>query len=195
MSKPESTFKNMVISLFLVTFISSATLGMVYELTRVPIEEAAIKTKNEAISKVITGFDNDPFHQRFNIPSDLDSLVFYPARKDGKLIGIAAETYSMNGFSGLIRLMVGFTMDGEITSVAVLDHQETPGLGDKIQPDKSDFPLQFQGKNPADFKLRVRKDNGDVDAITASTISSRAYSEAIERAYESFMNYKSGITE
>ena len=195
MSKPESTFMNMVISLFLVTFISSATLGMVYELTRVPIEEAAIKTKNEAISKVITGFDNDPFHQRFKIPSDLDSLVFYPAIKDGKLIGVAAETYSMNGFSGLIHLMVGFTMDGEITSVAVLDHQETPGLGDKIQPDKSDFPLQFQGKNPADFKLRVRKDNGDVDAITASTISSRAYSEAIERAYESFMKYKSDLKE
>ena len=193
MSKPESTFKNMVISLFLVTFISSATLGMVYEFTRVPIEEAAIKTKNEAISKVISGFDNDPFQQRFKVPSDLDSLVFYPARKDGELTGIAAETYTNNGFSGLIRLMVGFTMNGDITSIAVLEHQETPGLGEKIQPEKSDFSLQFQGKNPAEFKLRVKKDNGDVDAITASTISSRAYSEAVERAYKSFMKYKSDL--
>ncbi len=191
MSKRESTFKNMVISLFLVTFISSASLGTVYELTKVPIAEAAIKAKNTAISTVLPEFDNDPYQQSFKVPSDMDSLTFYPATKNGELVGMAVETYTMKGFNGFILLMVGFTPDGTIHSVAVLEHQETPGLGEKIQSDKSGFALQFEGKNPAEFKLQVKKDKGDIDAITASTITSRAYADAVQRAYNSFMAYKS----
>ena len=82
--------------------------------------------------------------------------------------------------------MVGFLPDGTINDVAVLEHEETPGLGDKMEKKKSDWSLQFQGKNPETFRLSVTKDGGDVDAITASTISSRAFCDAVTRAYENF---------
>jgi len=198
MAKLESNFKNMVLVLFLVTFIASGALGFVYELTKEPIKEVEIKNKNEAINEVITNFenteplfDNQPFIEKFKVASDKDSLVFYPAQKDGNVIGMAVETYTMLGFSGEIKLMVGFSNEGEIMNIAVLSHQETPGLGDKIENSKSDFSKQFRGIDPSEFKLKVKKDNGDVDAITASTISSRAYCDAVQRAYDAYIKVKS----
>jgi electron transport complex protein RnfG len=88
--------------------------------------------------------------------------------------------------------MVGFSPDGTIRNTAVLEHKETPGLGDKMETEKSDFPDQFKGENPADFGLSVTKDGGDVDAITAATISSRAFCDAVDRAYKTFMNKNKG---
>jgi electron transport complex protein RnfG len=97
------------------------------------------------------------------------------------------ETFTNQGFSGNFKLMVGFAPDGTIIDIAVIQHSETPGLGSKMEKGKSDFSLQFKGKNPATFKLAVKKDRGDVDAITASTITSRAYCDAVARAYRAFM--------
>ena len=188
MAKRESTFKNMVFALFAVTLVSSSTLGFVFELTKEPIRLAELAKKNEAIMAVIPEFNNKPGEDSYKIPSGSDSLNVYPAFKDGEPAGVAIETYTMKGFSGLIKLMVGFAPDGSIIDVVVLEHHETPGLGDKIEKGKSDFSVQFMGKNPSEFRLAVRKDNGDVDAITASTITSRAYCDAIIRAYEAYMS-------
>jgi len=76
--------------------------------------------------------------------------------------------------------MAGFLADGTIHNVVVLNHKETPGLGTKMTEPK--FSDQFNGKDPDDFDLRVKKDGGDVDAITAATVSSRAYCDALQRA-------------
>ncbi len=190
MAKRESNFKNMVITLFLVTFIASGTLGFVYELTKEPIRMVEITNTNNAIQEVVPGFDNNPYSDSYKVASDKDSLVFYPAKKGDEYTGVAVETSTMKGFSGLIRLMVGFDMEGKIIDIAVLEHQETPGLGDKIEKEKSDFSVQFEGKDPENFKLEVKKDNGNVNAITASTITSRAYCDAVQRAYNAFMKEK-----
>ena len=116
-----------------------------------------------------------------------DTLNLYPGKKDNKVTGIAVET-SAPGYGGDIKLLVGFLPDGTIREVAVLEHKETAGLGDKMLKSKSDWALQFEGKNPATFKLEVKKDgNGDVDAITASTITSRAYCKALQKAYDALM--------
>ncbi len=115
-----------------------------------------------------------------------DSLIFYNAKKEGKYVGTAVKTYTNEGFSGHIDILAGFQPDGTIINTAVLKHSETPGLGDKMNADKSDFPLQFKGKNPENFKLYVTKDGGDVDAITAATISSRAFCDAMRRAWKTF---------
>ena len=186
MAKKESTFKNMVIALFVVSFVASATLGFVYELTKEPIRLVEITKKNNAIKSVVPDFDNNPSEEWVRVASGKDSLNLYQAKVNGELVGTAVETFTMKGFSGLIKLMVGFAPDGSIIDIAVLEHQETPGLGDKIEKGKSQFSLQFQGKNPADFKLAVRKDNGEVDAITASTITSRAFCDAVQRAYNAY---------
>jgi len=107
---------------------------------------------------------------------------------DGELVGTAVETFTKIGFSGVIKVMVGLLPDGTINDVTVLKHAETPGLGDKMEKKKSDWSLQFRGKDPRAFKLTVTKDGGDVDVITASTISSRAFCDAVSRAYSSYMS-------
>ncbi len=89
-------------------------------------------------------------------------------------------------------LMVGFLPDGTIKDISVISHAETPGLGDKIQKSKSNFAVQFEGKNPESFRLAVRKEGGDVDAITASTIWSKAFTDAVERAYLVLQGYLQG---
>ena len=122
--------------------------------------------------------------------NDDDSIICYPAKKDGEVVAVAVETYSDKGFSKRIKIMVGFTNDGTIINTAVLDHAETPGLGDKMDKKKSDWSNQFNDKNPATYKLKVTKDGGNVDAITAATISSRAFTDAIDRAYKAYMSQK-----
>ena len=108
----------------------------------------------------------------------------YPAKKDGKTVGYAVESFTSKGFSGRINVMVGFDMDGNIVGTSVISHSETPGLGAKMTDPA--FSSQFVGKNPASYRLAVTKDGGDVDAITASTITSRAYCDAVDRAYRVF---------
>ena len=115
-------------------------------------------------------------------------MTIYEARKEGAPVGKAVRTYTDKGFSGRFWIMVGFKDGGVITGTSVLEHKETPGLGDKMETGKSEWPQQFVGKDPANFELRVKKDGGDVDAITAATITSRAFCDAAERAYETLKN-------
>ena len=83
--------------------------------------------------------------------------------------------------------MVGFSGDGRIYSTAVISHSETPGLGAKMTDDESYFRTQFVGKKPSEYNLAVSKDGGDVDAITASTITSRAFTQAVAKAYNVYL--------
>ncbi len=182
MAKKESTFGNMVITLFMVTLLSSAALGFVYELTKKPIEDALLNKRTLAFNIVLPEFDNEPLKDVYKVGIGKDTFNFYPGRKSGEVTGIAIETTSQ-GYGGEIKLIVGFLPDGTINEVAVLEHKETAGLGDKIIKSKSDWSVQFEGKNPENFKLSVIKDGGNVDAITASTITSRAYCEALQKAY------------
>jgi len=186
MDNKKSTFGNMVLTLFLVTVLSSTLLGVVFELTSQPIESALLYKRTLAFDIVLPEFDNEPIKEEYQANIDNNLFKFYPGKKRNEIVGIAVETMAM-GYGGEIKLIVGFLPDGTISKVAVLEHKETAGLGDKIIKSKSDWSIQFEGKNPANFKLSVIKDGGDVDAITASTITSRAYCEALQRAYSAFM--------
>jgi electron transport complex protein RnfG len=181
----ESNLKNMLLTLSFVTLMASALLGGVYALTKTPIDEAMAAKINSAISSVAPEFDNNPSSDYFFEEYAGKEYKVYPAVAAGDTVGYAIESYA-SGFGGRISLMVGFDMSGVITGTSVLSHAETPGLGDKIDPRKSDFSVQFEGKNPEDFKLLVKSDGGDVDAITASTITSRAFCDAVTTAWEVF---------
>lgn len=183
MAKKESNFTNMVVTLFLVTFIASTALGFVYSITKTPIEAAKLAKKTHAIQQVLPGNIDNPLDNAYKVAADGDSLTIYPVQENNTLKGYAVETFSNNGYGGTIRLMAGFLPDGTINDVVVIEHKETPGLGDKIDSSKSNWSGQFEGKHPSEFSLEVKKDGGDVDAITASTITSRAYTEAVQRAY------------
>ncbi len=186
MKKREATFANLVVTLFVATFVSSAALGVVYEVTKGPKAQAELNKKTEAIRNVVPEFDSSPFDDKIERCQNDRCITLYPVRKSGELVGTAVESWTQQGFGGEIKLMVGFLPDGTIYDVAVIDHKETPGLGDKIDRKKSDFSRQFKDKNPAVFKLTVKKDGGDVDAITAATISSRAFCDAVQRAYDTY---------
>lgn len=187
-AKKESTFLNMTLTLLVVTGVAALALGGVYNLTKERIAEAKREKLRKAISMVVPEFDNEIASEMYKVDCDgKDSLEFYPAKKDGELVGTAVKTYTDKGFSGRIWVLVGFNLDGTINNTAVLEHLETPGLGDKMDIKKSDFSLQFKGKNPGDFNLSVTKDGGDVDAITAATISSRAFCEAVKRASDALI--------
>ncbi len=186
-SKKESTFLSMVLTLFIITLVASAALGYLYEVTKGPIAESKLAKQNNAIMQVVPEFDNEPGKEVYSMDVDGGTLEFFPAKKNGELVGTAVSTFTNNGFSGNFKIMVGFLSDGTIHNISVLEHKETPGLGDKMQKSKSNWSVQFNGENPADFKLKVTKDGGNVDAITASTISSRAFCDAVNRAYKAYM--------
>jgi len=176
----------MVLSLFLISAVMSAALALVYQVTLEPIKQAESKKVNDAITKVVPAFDNDPGAEMYYLPLEggNDSLMVYPAMKDGKVVGTAISSYTNSGFSGNFTVMVGFLPNGTIHNSIVMVHKETPGLGTKMSDTK--FHDQFNGKNPTEFNLKVKKDGGEVDAITAATITSRAYCDALSRAYSAY---------
>lgn len=158
MEKLQSSFKNMALSLTIISMVAAGALAGVYMLTLGNIE-AQKKAKQEAAKlAVLNGQD-----------------------------GVAIET-SVDGFGGTIRLMVGFDADGNILGYEILEHQETPGLGSHIEHwfKNADKPGQNIIGRKADGKFAVSKDGGEIDAITAATISSRAFLKAINQAYAEF---------
>jgi len=186
MAKLESSFKNMLLSLLFISAGMSAALGFVYTLTKGPIEIANKQKEVQAIKEVLPAFDNDP---TANVQS-IEGLDYYVATNQGQAAGFAVKTFTDKGFSGKFTLMVGFKTDGSINKISVLDQKETPGLGTKMKEPK--FSKQFLDKNPATFTLKVKKDGGQVDAITAATISSRAYCDAVQKAYNGYLENLKG---
>ena len=178
--KLPSTFPNMLIVLTVVALVSGLALAFTFTATKDARELAKLKKTLKALEKVLPEFNNQPNDEKYSI-SGYEELEFYPAKKDGNRVGTAIKTYSDAGFGERIWIMVGFDTNNKIISTWVVDQKETPGLGTRMKEAK--FRDQFNGKDPATFKIEVKKDGGDVDAITAATISSRAFCEALERAY------------
>jgi len=181
MAKMESTLRNMVLSLSLISMAMVAGLGYVYKVTKGPIEMADKQKEITAVTEVLPPFDNDPIKQK----KEIEGLTFYTATKGGKLVGCAVKTFTTKGFAGRFDLMVGFKPDGSIKKIVVLEQKETPGLGAKMTD--SSFTKQFKDKDIATFKLKVKKDGGQVDAISAATISSRAFCDGVQKAYDLYM--------
>ena len=186
MAKKESSFINMTLTLLVITAVASFTLATVYSLTAEPIAMAREAKRKAAIGGVVPEFDRLE-SRRYAPPGGGDSLEFNFAFKDNQLVGVAVSTWTNQGYSGQITAMVGFEPDGRIIDVVHLQHAETPGLGDKIEKGKSDWSDQYRGLHPAIDDIRITRDNGQIDAITAATITSRAYSDAIQRAFDTFI--------
>lgn len=189
----KSTILTMSLVLLIITAISAGTLAYFNELTKGPIAEANKQKKIDALSLVLPKFDNSPLDEIVKIPFDNDTVYCYIARLHDKVVGVACESFSLKGFGGFISVMVGFDPDGNIINTALLEHKETPGLGDKTDKKKTNWSDLFNGKNPATFKLKVKKDGGDVDQITAATVTSRAYTDAVDRGYKAFLQVKEDI--
>ncbi|MBQ9547890.1 MAG: RnfABCDGE type electron transport complex subunit G [Bacteroidales bacterium] len=173
----KSTLTNMVLCLTAVCLVCAALLGGVYLLTAAPIEAGAQKALNASISAVLP--EGGELSEALSAEADGVSFQYYESRKDSLVQAYAVKS-TTGGFGGPLTLMVGVLPDGTVYNTSVLSHSETPGLGAKCDQDEN-FMKQWRGFGP-EKKLAVRKDGGDVDAITASTITSRAYTKAVLQA-------------
>jgi len=196
MAKKESSLFKLVLSLTIISVLAGFALATVFSKTQEPIEAARIRKNHEAVMKVLPGFDIAHGNlQKINylLENDKDSVCIHLAFANNRLFGAAVETYTHNAFNGTFTLMVGFNSEGTILETEVLQANETPGLGDKMEKRKSNFALQFIGKSPENTKMDVLKSGGDIVAITAATITSRAFCDAVNRAYNAFMEVKKQV--
>ena len=180
----------MLVALLVIAAVSGGVLGLVYGVTKDAIAEVDAK-KNEAAIQAVLPLEGEITYKADTLKYNYEGVdltlpcnLAYDA--NGVFQGVAIKT-SEGGFGGKIDMMVGFLANGTIKGTSVLSHAETPGLGANMT---GKFKDQFVDKNPADFRLIVTKDGGDVDAITAATITSRAFSKAVDKAYKAFMANK-----
>ena len=178
-----SSLKNMVVVLATITLISSAAVGGVYLITEEPIAAAKVAAVNAALEQVLPEYEATT-SQTIEV-NDMP-IVAHTATVAGKAVGYAIESISKNGFGGAVRLMVGFDTNGTILNINVLEQKETPGLGTKMAEEGNPLLASLKDKKAAEVNMTVRKDGGDIDALTAATISSRAYAEAVAIAAEAF---------
>ena len=193
--KAQSTLINMLLSLTLIALVASLALALVNNVTKGPIEKVNKEKIAKAVAKVLPQYDNytvDTVMVKTN--KGEEPMTRYTAvDAEGNLVGKAMESWDDNGFGGRLSAMVGFDAEGNISGYEILASSETPGLGAK-----ADLWFQKDGKgnvigmNPSSNNITVSKDGGDVDAITGSTITSKAFCRLIANAYSAFNTEKGG---
>lgn len=179
----KSSFINMTVCLLAICLVCSGLLAAVYALTAEPIAAAAA-AKNEAAIKEVLPETAVKIEEERTVEFEGASYAYNLAYDElGNVVGCAINVAPV-GFGGPIAIKVGFDVNGDIWNTKVLSQAETPGLGAKcVEPAFSD---QFKGFDASAKKLAVKKDGGDVDAITASTITSRAYADGLALAVKVF---------
>lgn len=182
-----------------ITVIAVGLLAYMNELTKGPIAEANMKTLNQALRSVVPEFTNNPVSESDTIFSEKDGkrtidFIIYPAKNGDAWVGTAIEAKAL-GFGGELKVLVGFDAKGNIYDYSLLSHAETPGLGSKAADwFKEGAKGSIKGLNPGTKALAVKNDGGDIDAITASTITSRAFLNAVNAAYAAYAGNTDGMT-
>lgn len=186
MAKLQSSFKNMALSLTCIALVAAGALAGVYMMTMAPIETAMKAKQEAAIMQVLPQVEG----LQVADAEEINGITLYKAYVGEEWVGTAVEASTKGNqnmpFGGVFRLMVGFDNVGNVVNYVVLEQAETPGLGALMTTwfKNADKPGQnILGKNPATTEFSVSKDGGDIDAITASTITSRAFLEVVVKAY------------
>ena len=189
MKKLESSLTNMTLVLTLVAVVMGGILAFVNHLTEGPIAEQKAKALADGIKTVMVCNDlvvAEPVEVKQDIDGKEHTFIIYNVKDaQGKDLGAAVQSVTM-GFGGDLKVLVGFDTEGNILGYTLLEHAETPGLGAKAdQWFQKGQKGDIIGKSPAEA-LTVSKDGGQVDAITASTITSRAFLKAVNNAYNAY---------
>ena len=169
-----------------------ALLTLVHDATRDRVAASERARQAAAFDRVLGSVthDNDLLADRIDVrdPELLGtdaSVPVYRARLAGRPVAAIIEAVAPDGYSGSIRLLVGVTPEGRLLGVRVLQHQETPGLGDAIEERRSDWIRSFDGRSlddPPTARWKVRKDGGDFDQLTGATVTPRAVVAAVRSA-------------
>ncbi len=185
--KKNPTIAQMVIVLLLIAVVCSAGVAAVYDATKDTIQKQKEQKEQASLTLVLPEHDNDPTKDMVTIKLNDAEYQCYVAKKGDAPVGYAVKAGNMSGYNGHVEVLTGFKPDGTIINTQATVLAETPGLGQKaIEPKYHD---QFNEKNPKAFRLTVKKDGGDVDAISAATITSRAYAHAVQTAYDALMTH------
>ena len=188
MKKLKSTLPNMVVVLTCVALITGGLLAWVHHITEAPKLAEQQRSLAEDISKVMGGKSVKETDVK-NITKEFDGktynfVVHYVADANGSPLGKAVESTTM-GFGGDLTVLVGLDQQGKVLGYAIRKTAETPGLGIKAAEwFQKDGKGSIIGKDPMSKSFAVSKDNGDIDGITASTITSRAFLKAVRQASE-----------
>lgn len=184
MKRLESNFINMVLSTTIVALLAAGILGYVFTVTKDPIAATKKAKQEQAIKDVLP----EGAVLNADMIQEIDGCTINPAfDAEGNFVGAAVESNDPLGFGGNVKVMTGFDAEGNIINYSVLEQAETPGLGVKmLEWFKKGNKGDIIGKNPETNNLTVSKDGGDVDAITAATISSRAFLRAVNAAFAAY---------
>ena len=187
--KAESTLPNMLLSLTAIALVAAAALAALNGVTKDPIAAAQQAKVERAISAVLPAFDKLE-------DQDVDGHVCHVGLDaEGNMVGAAIEAGNDKGFGGHLQLMVGFDAQGNVSGYQILETHETPGLGAKAdQWFQKDGKGCVVGSNPAENALTVKKDGGSVDAISGSTITSRAFLGVVNDASAVFAQINNANT-
>lgn len=192
MKKLKSNLTNMVSVLTGIAIVCGGLLAYVYSLTEAPIQAANNKALSDGITAVMGGGEvkvEAPDTIKRTIDDKELTFIVYKTDK-----GTAVQSTDPNGFGGNLTVLVGFNQAGEILGYTVLENNETPGLGAKC-PDwfQKGAKGDIIGKDPKN-ELKVKQDGGEVEAITASTITSRSFLRAVQQAYNTLKEEYDGNT-
>lgn len=182
----------MVLVLFSITAVAALLVGLVNNLTKDTIAETEQRNKDLAKLEVLPKFEGEAELQDTTRMIGDFNINVTTVKAGGNLVGYAVEAPSItkNGYGDRIYLMVGFVeQEGKttISGVKVISQKETPGLGANMLNPGNSLEKSVLGMSPAELKFAVKKDNGSFDALTGSTISSRAYANAVETAYAGYL--------
>lgn len=196
-----SIFKNsLVLGLFAVVTVGAVTMLQQFTAERIQASERAaqLRALNEILPR--DSYDNQLLDNSIEIHDPLlgtrQPLAAYIARKDGKPSAVILQAVAPDGYSGAIHLLVGVQADGKIAGVRVVNHRETPGLGDKIELAKSQWIRSFDNRSlsdPGESGWAVKKDRGDFDQFAGATITPRAVVGAVHRALQYFDAHKADL--
>jgi len=194
MQKLKSNMPNMVCVLTVVAVLCGGILAYIYDLTDAPRKAAAENALNAGIEQVMGGKCTvaDKKEVKRTVDGKQLTYIIYPTDK-----GTAVQSTDPNGFGGNLTVLVGFNEAGDILGYTILETAETPGLGAKAdtwfqsaENGGTNPKASIIGKNPETSNLKVSKDGGDIDAITASTITSRSFLRAVQQAYNTYKENK-----
>lgn len=192
---PNSIGKNSIL-LFLFALVTAGILASTYEGTKEAIANAERKAAEKALLEIVPAerIDNDLLLDTISVSESawqqlgLDkSGNIHLARSQGQIIAVIVPTIAPDGYSGAIKMIAGINRDGTIAGVRVLSHNETPGLGDKVDLKKSTWITNFNGlslQNPLPSMWQVKKDGGQFDQFTGATITPRAVVKQVRRTLE-----------
>jgi electron transport complex protein RnfG len=222
------TILRLSFALVLCCAVAAAVLALADHVTAAARAQAQLAEKRRALATVLPAFDNDPIAAGLTVTVQLPDdkkpreLRFYPALKDGRLVGVAGETHTVRGYGGRIDLLAGITPEGAIRAIVVTAHRETPGLGSLLVERQTKKTLaevmhggsaaaagtppplapnryldQYAAPQPRSLlqpdAFRIRRDGGDVEPVSGATVTSRAVADAVRALAQAYRDHQDDI--